>query len=55
MEQIVKEEVAESLGSTAFITCGHPVMVDDLRYAVSQNLDNGGKRVDFFEQLQVWA
>lgn len=55
MEQIVKEEVAESLGSTAFITCGHPVMVDDLRYAVSQSLDNGGKRVDFFEQLQVWA
>lgn len=54
MDEIVKEEVEESLGSTAFVTCGHPVMVDDLRYAVSQNL-HPSKRVDFFEQLQVWA
>lgn len=55
IQQIVKDEVEESIGSTAFITCGHPVMVDDLRYAVSTNLNNGGKRVDFYEQLQVWA
>lgn len=56
MEELVKQEVEESNGSVAFVTCGHPVMVDDLRYSVVQNLDNpDGKRLDFFEQLQVWA
>lgn len=51
--ELVKQEIEESNGSTAFITCGHPIMVDDIRYSVCQNL--GPKRVDFFEQLQVWA
>ncbi|KAK7680148.1 hypothetical protein QCA50_016875 [Cerrena zonata] len=56
MEELVKQEVEESNGSVAFVTCGHPVMVDDLRYSVVQNLNNpDGKRLDFFEQLQVWA
>ncbi|CAH6719394.1 ferric reductase transmembrane component 3 [[Candida] jaroonii] len=54
LEDIVKEQVEESRGSTAFVTCGNPIMVDDLRYFVSQNL-HPEKRVDFFEQLQVWA
>lgn len=56
MKGIVSESVIESNGSTCFVTCGHPVMVDDLRRAVVDNIDNKeGKRVDYFEQLQVWA
>lgn len=55
MENIVDEETEEASGSAAFITCGHPIMVDDLRYAVVKKIDNTEKRVDFFEQLQVWA
>lgn len=54
LEDIVKEQVEESKGSTAFVACGNPAMVDDLRYVVSQNLPEK-KRVDFFEQLQVWS
>ncbi|ODV67442.1 hypothetical protein HYPBUDRAFT_152383 [Hyphopichia burtonii NRRL Y-1933] len=56
MEQLVRLHIKESLGSAAFVTCGHPVMVDDLRAAVVNNLDNDEKkRVDYYEQLQVWA
>ena len=56
MEEMVLQEIDESNGSVAFVTCGHPVMVDDLRHSVVKNLDNSkGKRVEFFEQLQVWA
>lgn len=53
---LVSQNVYESRGSTSFITCGHPIMVDDLRASVVKNIDNKeGKRVDYFEQLQVWA
>ncbi|OBA20916.1 ferric reductase transmembrane component [Metschnikowia bicuspidata var. bicuspidata NRRL YB-4993] len=55
MDAIVDEETEEAASSAAFITCGHPIMVDDLRYAVVQKIDKTEKRVDFFEQLQVWA
>ncbi|GEQ68742.1 hypothetical protein JCM33374_g2410 [Metschnikowia sp. JCM 33374] len=55
MDSIVNEETEEACKSAAFITCGHPIMVDDLRYAVVQKIDQTEKRVDFFEQLQVWA
>lgn len=55
MEEIVDAEVEEAQNSAAFVTCGHPMMVDDLRYAVVQKIDKTEKRVDFFEQLQVWA
>lgn len=56
MKEVVHQEISESNGSVAFVTCGHPVMVDDLRHSVVENLDKTeGKRVEFFEQLQVWA
>ncbi|GEQ68746.1 hypothetical protein JCM33374_g2414 [Metschnikowia sp. JCM 33374] len=55
MDSIVDQETEEASKSAAFITCGHPIMVDDLRYAVVQKIDKTEKRVDFFEQLQVWA
>lgn len=56
IESIVELEIAESPGSTAFVACGHPRMVDDVRYSVVQNVDNKErKRVDFYEALQVWA
>ncbi|ODV78043.1 ferric reductase transmembrane component [Suhomyces tanzawaensis NRRL Y-17324] len=56
IEKIVTEDTRESQGSTAFTVCGHPIMVDDLRKAIVRNLGHtDGKRVDFFEELQVWA
>lgn len=56
IDQIVKDTIKESTGSVAYITCGHPVMVDDLRAAVVNNINNPEhKRIDYFEQLQVWA
>ncbi|KAG2736684.1 hypothetical protein G9P44_000774 [Scheffersomyces stipitis] len=56
MEELVGEEIKESTGSVAFVACGHPIMLDDLRSSVVKNLDNKEKkRIEFFEQLQVWA
>ncbi|CAH2351127.1 ferric reductase transmembrane component 4 [[Candida] railenensis] len=56
IENIVKAEIEESYGSVAFVTCGHPLMVDEVRYCCAHALyDSKGKRVDFFEQLQIWA
>lgn len=55
-EKIVPQEIHESSGSVTFVTCGHPAMVDELRYCCAHNVDNKErKRVDFFEQIQVWA
>ncbi|CAK9435441.1 uncharacterized protein LODBEIA_P01680 [Lodderomyces beijingensis] len=54
--KLVETSIVESTGSTCFVTCGHPAMVDDIRAAVVANIANGEKkRVDYFEQLQVWA
>lgn len=55
MDGLVQREIEQSPGSIAFVTCGHPNMVDDLRYAVVNQLDTTKKRMEFFEQLQVWA
>ncbi|KAI5964805.1 uncharacterized protein KGF55_001875 [Candida pseudojiufengensis] len=56
IENIIDNDVQESNGSVAFVTCGHPMMVDDIRYCCTQNISNPGKkRVDFYEQIQVWA
>ncbi|RLV90293.1 putative ferric reductase transmembrane component [Spathaspora sp. JA1] len=55
MDSHVAEEVKQANGSLAFVTCGHPVMVDDLRYAVTQHMNDTTQRVDFYEQLQTWA
>lgn len=55
LKELVKAEIAKSISSVAFTTCGHPVLVDDLRYRVVELLDTTVKRVDFYEQLQIWA
>ncbi|CAI5756515.1 unnamed protein product [Candida verbasci] len=56
IKKIVETNINESMGSTCFVTCGAPSMVDDIRHSVVLNLDyDRNKRVDYFEQLQVWA
>jgi ferric-chelate reductase len=56
INKLVVDEIEESKGSIAFVTCGNPTMVDDLRYCIADNVTNfPKKRVDFYEQLQVWA
>ncbi|EGW35465.1 uncharacterized protein SPAPADRAFT_48455 [Spathaspora passalidarum NRRL Y-27907] len=56
IEEIIRQEIKESPGSVSFVACGHPIMVDEVRYQTCKNIDNREKkRVDFYEQLQVWA
>ncbi|MCP8719809.1 MAG: ferric reductase-like transmembrane domain-containing protein [Asgard group archaeon] len=56
LEDLIVDEISESQGSIAFVACGHPAMVDEVRYFAGHNVTNPDhKRVDFYEQLQVWA
>ncbi|KAI5968884.1 hypothetical protein CANMA_002058 [Candida margitis] len=56
IKDIVPQEIHESNGSVAFVTCGHSIMVDEIRYYCAKNVSNSEKkRVDFYEQIQVWA
>lgn len=55
MSKIVSVSIEESRGSVCFVTCGHPAMVDSLRREVVQLIGAHSKRIDYFEQLQVWA
>ena len=56
IKDIIPQEIHESNGSVAFVTCGHSIMVDEIRYYCAKNVSNPEKkRVDFYEQIQVWA
>lgn len=55
LKLLIVEEITEAASSVAFVTCGHPLLVDDLRYHVVEQIDHTSKRLDFYEQLQVWA
>ena len=56
IEDIVDLEIKESNGSVAFVACGHPAMVGGASYFCSRDVDNPQKkRVDFYEQVQVWT
>lgn len=55
IQKIVESSVEQSPRSTCFVSCGHPKMVDELRHEVVHVIGKGTLRVDYFEQLQVWA
>lgn len=54
LDLLVRQEIEESNGSIAFVTCGPPAQVDELRYVIKENLVSD-KKVGFYEQLQVWS
>ncbi|WEJ94229.1 hypothetical protein PSN45_001710 [Yamadazyma tenuis] len=55
IHDLICNEISQADGSLAFVTCGHPHMVDEVRFEVSQNLHQSKHRIEYFEQLQVWA
>lgn len=54
IEDIVKLEMKDLQGTKCFISCAHPLMVDEMRHFISESLDMSEDRVDYFEQIQVW-
>jgi len=54
IDELIKNDLEESIGNVGVMTCGHNAMVDSIRYAVSQNLETPQGRVDYFEELQQW-
>lgn len=55
LRAIVARETEAAASSVAFVACGHPVLIDDLRRNVVETIGTTQKRVDFYEQLEVWA
>lgn len=56
LQKMVEQELEEAGRSIAFVTCGHPAMVDELRCQVIKVINNPEKkRVDFYDQLQGWS
>jgi len=55
LEGMIATEIGEAANSTAFVTCGHPAMVDEVRYVVVRSIEKTNKRVDFYEALEIWA
>lgn len=56
LKNLIRQEVEGSHGSISFVACCNPSMVDEIRYNVCQHIDNPQKkRVDFYEQIQIWA
>lgn len=52
--KILQDEFINAQGSIGIVTCGPPIMCDDVRSYVSNNLALCSYRVDLFEELQVW-
>lgn len=56
IKDIITEEIEDAPGTIAFVTCGHPAMVDDIRAEVIKHVgQHSNKRIDFYEQLIGWA
>lgn len=55
LKSIINYEIEEAPSSIAFVTCGHPAMVDDVRAEVVDAIGKHENRIDFFEQLLGWA
>lgn len=55
LQNVVEQEVAEANGSIAFVVSGPARMSDEMRKHVVQQIGQNEKRVDFYDQMQIWA
>lgn len=52
--KILQDEFLNAQGSIGIVTCGPPIMCDDIRSYTAESLNLCPYRVDLFEELQVW-
>lgn len=52
--RIIEQELKESSGTLAFGACANTKVVDTIRMEIAKRLPVGGKRVDYFEEMQIW-
>lgn len=55
IKAIVTGAITEAASSVAFVTCGHPEMVDEVRYHCVDWIDKTEKRVDYYQAMELWA
>lgn len=55
MEEVVAQTVQTAEGSVAVVSCGPAALADACRAAVTENVDKGKGRVDYFEDAFSWA
>ncbi|ODV61424.1 uncharacterized protein ASCRUDRAFT_80515 [Ascoidea rubescens DSM 1968] len=54
LKHILGEEIETAAGSIAVMSCGHPKMCDELRSNVARMTLKSDKRIDYFEENQLW-
>jgi predicted ferric reductase len=54
VRQIVREEMLDSPGTSAFVVCGPGSLSDDVRISISENLCEAKGRTDYFEEAFSW-
>lgn len=54
MSDLLPGYLNDSPGSTAIVVCGPPVMNDDVRRALCENIEMKKERVDYFEESFSW-
>lgn len=55
LNALVKRSISECSNSVAFVGCGPAPMIDDLRQYVVQNITTTQKRVDFYDNTEIWT
>lgn len=54
IEHLVHAAVEDSIGPVGIASCAHPAMVDRVRAAVASEVKTATKRIELFEQIQMW-
>lgn len=55
LKDLVQQEVSDAMDSIAFVTSGPARLSDEMRKHVVDQIGQTEKRVDFYDQMQVWA
>lgn len=55
LNTLVEAGISECSNSVAFVGCGPAPMMDELRQCIVQNIQNTQKRVDFYDNLEIWT
>lgn len=52
--EVIDQETIEATGSVAFGLCANPQLVDIARSHIANNLTKSSKRIEYFEEMQMW-
>lgn len=55
LQEIIDTEVRDSSAKNmGILACGPPIMMDNIRHVITDNITKWDKSVDFFDEFQIW-